>query len=140
MVSGTTVRRAVYFRLGIVSASCFLAFLMVGCSRRIDASSLVTVEHTISPDPPRVGPTTVVLRVTDRDGKPVSGARIELEADMSHPGMAPVLEETKETKAGEYQAEIRFGMAGDWIVLLHVRLPGGQTLERQFNVSGVRPN
>ena len=42
----------------------------------------------------------VVLRVTDRDGKPVSGARIELEADMSHPGMAPVLEETKETKRG----------------------------------------
>jgi len=113
---------------------------MVGCSRRIDASSLVTAEHTISPDPPRVGPTTVVLRVTDRDGKPVSGARIELEADMSHPGMAPVLEETKETNAGEYQADVRFGMAGDWIVLLHVRLPGGQTLERQFNVSGVRPN
>jgi hypothetical protein len=113
---------------------------MVGCSRRIDASSLATVEHTISPDPPRVGPTTVVLRVTDRDGKPVSGARIELEADMSHPGMPPVLEETKETTPGEYQAEIMFGMAGDWIVLLHVRLPGGQTLERQFNVSGVRPN
>jgi hypothetical protein len=78
--------------------------------------------------------------VTDRDGKPVSGARIELEADMSHPGMAPVLEETKETNAGEYQADVRFGMAGDWIVLLHVRLPGGQTLEHQFNVSGVRPN
>jgi hypothetical protein len=130
----------VYFRPGILSASCLIAFLMVGCSRRIDASSLVTVEHTISPDPPRVGPTTVVLRVTDRDGKPVSGARIELEADMSHAGMAPVLEETKETRPGEYQADFEFGMAGDWIVLLHMRLPGNQTLERQFNVRGVRPN
>jgi len=54
--------------------------------------------------------------------------------------MAPVLEETKEITPGEYQAEVNFGMAGDWIILLHMRLPSGQTLERQFNVSGVRPN
>jgi hypothetical protein len=134
------VRRAARFRPGIFSAFCLIAVLMAGCSRPIDASSLVTVEHTISPDPPRVGPAKVVLRVMDRDGKPISGARIELEADMSHAGMAPVLEETKETRPGEYQADVKFGMAGDWIVLLHVRLPGAQTLERQFNVSGVRPN
>jgi Cu(I)/Ag(I) efflux system membrane fusion protein len=117
-----------------------MACVMGGCSRRIDAASALTVQHTISPDPPRVGPTTVVLRVRDRDSKPLSGVRIELEADMSHAGMAPVLEETKEITPGEYQAEVNFGMAGDWIILLHMRLPSGQTLERQFNVSGVRPN
>jgi YtkA-like len=76
----------------------------------------------------------------DPDGKPASGARITLEADMSHPGMAPVFAEASETAPGQYQALLKFGMAGDWIVILHVRLPGGQTLERQFNVSGVRPN
>ena len=59
---------------------------------------------------------------------------------MSHPGMAPVFEEALETEPGEYQAHLKFAMAGDWVVLLHVRLPGGQALERQFNVSGVRPN
>ncbi len=59
---------------------------------------------------------------------------------MSHAGMAPVFEEASETEPGQYQAHLKFAMAGDWVVLLHVRLPGGQTLERQFNVSGVRPN
>ena len=59
---------------------------------------------------------------------------------MSHAGMAPVFEEATETEPGRYQAALKFGMAGDWIILLHIRLPGGQTLERQFNVSGVRPN
>jgi hypothetical protein len=134
------VRKAVYVRLGILSISCVMAFLLAGCSRPINNSSVLTLEHTISPDPPRVGPTTIVLRLTDRDARPLSGARIMLEADMSHPGMAPVFEEANETAPGQYQAHFNFGMAGDWIVLLHVRLPGGQTLERQFKVSGVRPN
>jgi hypothetical protein len=94
----------------------------------------------ISPVPPQVGPIAVGLRLIDRDGKPASGARITLEADMSHPGMAPVFGEATETAPGQYQSLLKFGMAGDWIVLLHVRLLDGQTLERQFNVSGVRPN
>ena len=59
---------------------------------------------------------------------------------MSHAGMAPVFGDAPETAPGQYQAHLKFAMAGDWVVLLHVRLPGGQTLERQFNVSGVRPN
>jgi hypothetical protein len=87
-----------------------------------------------------VGPATITLKLADTDARPVSGARITLEADMSHAGMAPVFEEASETGPGAYQAHLKFAMAGDWIVLLHVRLPGGDTLERQFNVAGVRPN
>jgi hypothetical protein len=78
--------------------------------------------------------------LTDPVAKPVSGARITVEADMSHAGMAPVFAEASETRPGQYQAQLNFGMVGDWVILLHVRLPSGQTLERQFNVSGVRPN
>jgi YtkA-like len=59
---------------------------------------------------------------------------------MSHAGMAPVFEEASETGPGQYQVHLRFAMAGDWVILLHLRLPGGQKLERHFNVSGVRPN
>ena len=139
-MSGIKVRKAIYVHLGILSVSCVTALLVVGCSRPSDVSSRLTVEHTISPDPPQVGPIAVGLKLIDGEGKPASGAHITLEADMSHPGMAPVFEDATETAPGQYQARLNFGMAGDWIVLLHVRLPGGQTLERQFNVSGVRPN
>ena len=80
------------------------------------------------------------LKLADTAARPVSGAQITLEADMSHAGMAPVFEEASETEPGQYQAHLKFAMAGDWVILLHVRLPSGQTLERQFNVGGVRPN
>ena len=98
------------------------------------------IEHAISPEPPRVGPATVTLKLADTGTKPVSGARITLEADMSHAGMAPMFEVASEINPGQYQAHVSFGMAGDWVILLHVRLPGGKTLERQFDVASVHPN
>jgi YtkA-like len=114
--------------------------LGVGCSRPAKSAPTITIEHTVLPEPPLVGPATLTLRLADASAKPVSGARIGLEADMSHAGMAPLFAEVKEIEPGQYQAHLSFEMAGDWVILLHVRLAGGQTLEHQFNVASVRPN
>ena len=135
-----SVRRSSNFRLSLLLLACVAAGLGNGCSRPVAFSPAVTVEHAISPEPPQVGPATVILKLADATAQPISGARITLEADMSHAGMAPVFAETQETGPGQYEAHLKFGMAGDWVILLHVRLAGGQTLERQFNVGGVRPN
>jgi len=70
----------------------------------------------------------------------LTGARIAIEAEMSHPGMAPVFGEAREIEPGRYQAHLTFAMAGDWVILLHATLPGGQKLERQIDVRGVQPN
>jgi len=59
---------------------------------------------------------------------------------MSHAGMSPRFAEAKETDLGRYETQVEFPMAGDWVILLHVRLPDGKKLERQFDVRGVRPN
>lgn len=134
------MRRAAHVGLCLLALPCVAAFFATGCSRPIDSSPAVTVEHKISPEPPQVGPVTVLLKLADPAAKPISGARITLEADMSHAGMAPVFEEASETEPGQYQARLKFAMAGDWVILLHVRLPGGRSLERQFNVGSVRPN
>jgi hypothetical protein len=100
----------------------------------------VTIEHEISPEPPRVGAETVTLKLADRASKPVTGARVIIEANMSHAGMAPHFAEAKETESGRYRAHFEFQMAGDWVVLLHITLTDGKKLERQFDVTGVRPN
>ena len=114
--------------------------LITGCSRRFESSPSIRIEQQITPQPVRIGPATVTLRLVDFAGNPVSGARITLEGDMTHPGMSPVFSEAEEISPGHYQAHLEFSMAGDWVLLLHVKLPGGQELGRQIDVRGVQPN
>ena len=118
--------------------------LMSGCSRpsdlSADAPATVAIQPEILPQPVRVGAATVVLKVTDARGKPVAGAHVAMEADMTHAGMSPQFADAKETESGRYDGQLQFPMAGDWVILLHVTLPGGKKLERQFEVKGVRPN
>jgi YtkA-like protein len=118
--------------------------LVTGCSRLSESSAgtadTVTIQHEISPQPARVGATTVVLRLFDATRKPVVGAHIAMEADMTHAGMSPQFANAKETGPGSYDGQMQFPMAGDWVIFLHVMLPGGKKLEQQFDVKGVRPN
>ena len=98
----------------------------------------MTITHEISPQPTRIGPATITLRLSDSSGMAVTGARITLEGNMSHAGMSPVFSEAKEIERGRYQARVEFSMAGDWIVSVHLTLSDGQKLERQFEIKGVR--
>jgi len=118
---------------------CAATLLSVGCSRPVESLPLVAIEHEISPQPPRVGPSTVTLRLADATGRPLTGARIAIETDMSHAGMSPGFAEAKEAETGRYKAQLEFQMPGDWVILLHVTLPDGTKLERQIDVRGVRP-
>jgi YtkA-like len=120
---------------------CVVSLFTVDCSRSPTPPSSVRIEHEINPEPARVGPVTVTLRLADATGKPLTGAHIAMEADMTHAGMSPVFAEAREMEtAGRYQGAIQFRMAGDWLILLHVTLPDGKKLERQIDVRGVRPN
>ncbi len=58
---------------------------------------------------------------------------------MSHAGMSPVFVDTREVAPGEYRANMDLAMAGDWVVLVHLTLPDGSKLERQFEIKGVAP-
>ncbi len=130
-------------KLGIawlVGFACVATLLGIGCSRRDESPASIAIEHEISPEPVRVGPAVITFKLADGTGKPVTAAHIAIEADMTHAGMSPVFAEARETSPGRYQTHLEFPMAGDWVILLHVTLPGGKKLERQIDVRGVRTN
>lgn len=124
----------------LAGLACAATFFVASCTRPTDAPAFVSIEQTISPEPAHVGPASVTLKLSDASRKPVTGAKIAIEADMSHVGMSPVFADTNEGEPGLYLAQLNFPMAGDWVVLLHITLPGGKKLERQFDIKGVRPN
>jgi hypothetical protein len=111
---------------------------LAGCRPRPEARDGVSVEHEINPQPPRVGTARVALRVRDAAGRPLSGARVTLEGNMSHAGMRPVFGEARESEPGRYESALEFTMGGDWVVLVRLTLPDGRKIERQFDVKGVQ--
>ena len=116
------------------------AVLLIAACHKASEPALpaITIEHEIAPQPARVGSAAITLRLTDSSGKALTGARITLEGNMSHAGMAPVFAKAKEIEPGRYQAPLELTMAGDWIVLVHLTLSDGQKVERQFEIKGVR--
>lgn len=80
---------------------------------------------------------TITLNVKDASGKPVTGARISLEGNMSHPGMVPVFADAREAASGRYLSTMELSMAGDWYVIAHVTLPDSRKLDHQLEIKGV---
>jgi YtkA-like protein len=118
--------------------ACLL--LVQACRPHTEASSNLTLTHEVSPQPPRVGRLTITLTLRDASEKAVTGARIAVEGNMSHAGMAPVFSSAAEIGSGRYVAPLDVAMAGDWVVLVHVILPDGKTVDRQFEIKGVAWN
>jgi hypothetical protein len=129
-----------YKGIVLVAFACLAIVGFVGCSKSSGRSPSISVDLDISPQPTRVGPATITLRLTDIARKPVTGARITIEGDMSHPGLSPVFGQAEELEAGCYQSHIGFAMAGDWVLLFHITLSDGHTLDRQVSVPAVRAN
>jgi hypothetical protein len=66
--------------------------------------------------------------------KPLSGAQISLEGNMSHAGMSPTFGEAKETSPGTYTGIIDLNMRGDWVVGVHAVLAGDAKLDQEIDV------
>ena len=126
------------FKRNSLIALCACLLFAQACRYKTDSLPDVTLEHDVSPQPPRVGQVAITLKIA-ASGAPLTKARITLEGNMSHPGMAPVFAEATEIDAGRYRATMDLSMAGDWFVLVHATLADGRKLERQFEIKGVGP-
>lgn len=124
------MKRSVTLGLGLL-------LLLVACGRGSKDLPDVTVEVTLAPDPPQLGPVTVTLEFYDAGGQPIPGATVQIEGNMSHAGMVPVFADASEVAPGRYRAVLEFTMGGDWFILVRADLPDGRSLERQVDVPGV---
>ena len=122
-----------------LAAAAIVAACLAACAGA--GSKAITASWTLDPAPPAIGRDTVT-RITLRDtatDAPIGGARLQLEGHMSHPGMTPVIASVAERSPGEYEAQLRFSMAGDWVLVLTGELADGGRVTKQLEVVGVRP-
>jgi hypothetical protein len=128
-----------YFGVYLTTVAAF-SLVAVGCRRPASSSGDITIKESITPQPVRMGTETISLLLVNAASLPVTGAHVQLEGDMTHPGMAPVFADAIEDSPGRYTAPIDFTMGGDWVVLFHITLSDGRKMERQMDVKGVESN
>jgi YtkA-like protein len=124
-------------RAGLLALGVSLG-LLLGCSRSADPRPDIEVSVELSPQPPSTGPSRIGVALAGSDGRPLGGAVVALEANMTHPGMSPVLARAAETAPGRYEAVIDLTMAGDWVFTIDARLADGTMLRREVSVPAVR--
>lgn len=139
-------RSSPFGRLSLVA--CIMGLLALGlvlgaCRARAEAQdtapSVARMQLTVSPQPPTVGSARLDLTVASPDGKPITGAKLQIRGDMSHAGMQPVLADLTDQGNGHYAADgFHFTMAGDWILTVSGSLPDGTPVKKTFTISGVR--
>ena len=117
------------------AAACLL--LLASCARAGDGAPHLTIGWTPLP---AVGRESVAeIQLNEAMARPVTGARLRLEAFMTHPGMAPMSAPVEEQGNGRYRARVRFTMAGDWVVRVQGTRPDGRVIDVQEHVRNVRP-
>lgn len=115
------------------------AGILPACGRiQTDHSSRsgdIRIELAVEPAQPAVGPATLTVTLTDASGQPIENAYLEIEGNMTHAGMRPVLAQVNSGSNGRYQAPFEWTMGGDWIVTVKATLADGRTISRQFPVA-----
>jgi YtkA-like protein len=101
------------------------------------AAPHLTIHWT--PDPAAGRDSVAEIQLNEAMARPVTGAHLQLEAFMAHPGMAPVTAAVEERGRGSYRARVRFTMAGDWVVRVQGTRPDGRPIDLQEDVRRVRP-
>jgi hypothetical protein len=120
-----------------------IAALLLGvssCARGTNSASQLDVGWTLRPQTPVVGAATLTITLRDRSGDRVTGAKVRLEAHMSHAGMAPVRAEATESSSGTYEIPFAFTMQGDWVLLASALAADGTRVEQRIDVHNVRPS
>ncbi len=98
--------------------------LLASCRQQQLSSADVTLDMSASDK--RVGETTLLVRVSDRDGKALSNpGTLSLRGDMDHAGMAPVLARAESAVDGVFSVPFEWTMNGNWIVEAKLTLPNG---------------
>lgn len=117
-----------------VACSCLA---LAGCTKGVQTANDVAIVCEVAPTPPREGDATITVTLTGADRRPVTGATVKVEGNMSHPGMRPVFADATEVGSGQYRAPFAFSMAGDWIISVNATLSDGRQLHKEVDVRGV---
>jgi len=98
----------------------------------------LTLTLSTQPEKTRTGENVIRLKITDRNGKPVTDAQVSFQYTMNMAGMALSKADAKASKDGFYETKVNFAMAGEWDVTVIVRRSGQKEIQEKFKVAAAQ--
>lgn len=108
--------------------------VLSGSSDSVDSGS-ETVSLTTDPNPLHIGPATFIIDVKDKNGKPVDGATVSFDINMTAMNMGTQQGNASPQGNGRYAAYGRMSMRGPWKVSTKITMPDGSTVNKDFTVN-----
>lgn len=112
-----------------ISVLVLISILLTACggaAAPTEAPSAKSVNIVLStnPNPAAVGDVEIVFTITDANGNPIEGAKVDVVAD--HPAMAGMGMSGLATEqgGGTYSIKANFSDSGDWKLTVYVRKDG----------------
>jgi hypothetical protein len=120
----------------VIAAS--IALCCIGACRA--APGDVGITWTVEPAHPHAGTTTVVrFTLNDARGQRLPGARLQLAAHMSHPGMTPITANVLDRGNGAYESRLLLSMAGNWTLVVSGELADGKRVTKHTEIAAAAP-
>ncbi len=111
-----------------------LALILIAAGCRQQQLSSSDVKLDVSASDLRVGETTLLVHVHDKDGNSIEKpGSITVRADMNHAGMLPVFAEAENSLNGVFTLPFEWTMAGGWIVEASLTLESGEIVTQTFD-------
>ena len=110
-----------------VSLLVSLSVLLAACGSaattpaETTSSKQVNIKVETNPTPAMKGDTELMLTITDANGNPIEGAKVDVNAE--HPAMAGMgmSGQATEQGGGKYSIKAKFSDSGDWALTIYVR-------------------
>jgi len=122
-------------RAALAALIAAAALALASCAHETLSGESSVFVDTVPARPALSAPFVVQVVVRDdRHQKPMTGAKVEILGQMSHPGMAPVLVPASESAPGIFRGSVSLDMAGAWVLRITTTLPDGRRVQQNMDL------
>ncbi|MBI5933615.1 MAG: FixH family protein [Chloroflexi bacterium] len=118
------MRKSIFISVLVLTSILLTACGSAAAPTEASSAKSVNIVLSTNPNPAAVGDVEIVFTITDADGKPIEGAKVDVSAE--HPAMAGMgmSGAAVEQSGGVYSIKANFSDPGTWKITIYVRKDG----------------
>jgi uncharacterized GH25 family protein len=115
------MRKILFVTIFLVLHTLVLAACSSSTAPATQTTAQVNIKIETNPNPARAGDVEMALIITDQNGNPIEGAKVDVSADHTDMSGMNMGGPATEQGAGKYAIKANFSMSGNWKITVFVR-------------------